>query len=127
MFNSVVEGCFIDNDCWTDGQVKTSSGADSCLVCNETQATQDWSWQADNTECDDGDSSTIFDVCSSGVCAGREFDMNWVERSEGTKPSVRAYHDMEYDAANGEVILFGGLGDNDTYLNDTWKWTPDGG
>ncbi len=125
--NSVTTGCYIDDACWTDGDIKTASGADACLVCRETEASQEWSWIADDTDCDDDDDTTVEDICTSGVCVGREFDMNWIELSYGTKPSERAYHDMEYDAAHDEIVLFGGLGDGNAYLNDTWKWTEEGG
>jgi hypothetical protein len=38
----------------------------------------------------------------------------------GTGPSARDHHAMAYDAANKNVIVFGGFGGS--YLSDTWKF-----
>jgi hypothetical protein len=37
-------------------------------------------------------------------------------------PLPRHRHDMVFDAARGEVVLFGGLATNGTRLGDTWVW-----
>jgi hypothetical protein len=44
---------------------------------------------------------------------------NWQELHPLTSPSPRREAAMTYDAMNGQVILFGGRGDNE-YLDDTW-------
>ncbi|MEW5988276.1 MAG: kelch repeat-containing protein [Chloroflexota bacterium] len=46
----------------------------------------------------------------------------WVERQPAHRPPVHYGHAMAYDAARGVTVLFGGLGDNVVYLNDTWIW-----
>ena len=37
-------------------------------------------------------------------------------------PPGRAHHAMVYDAARGRIVLFGGLGVDRSYMNDTWAW-----
>ena len=37
-------------------------------------------------------------------------------------PPARAHHAMVYDAARERVVLFGGLGADRRYLDDTWEW-----
>ena len=44
----------------------------------------------------------------------------WNQRSLGTNPAPRDNQGMAYDAAHGQVVLFGGY--NGTYFNDTWLW-----
>jgi hypothetical protein len=47
---------------------------------------------------------------------------DWIERATaGKKPRKRAGHALAYDAARGEVVLFGGL-DGAVELNDTWVY-----
>ena len=45
---------------------------------------------------------------------------NWVHRTPTTSPSARSGPSMVYDAAIGEVVLFGGY--NSGGLNDTWTY-----
>ncbi|HTT86635.1 MAG TPA: kelch repeat-containing protein [Acidimicrobiales bacterium] len=45
----------------------------------------------------------------------------WTEQSPATQPSARYGASMAYDAATGQVVLFGGLGQTGE-LNDTWTW-----
>jgi len=47
--------------------------------------------------------------------------INWTEKSPTNKPPARERHAMAYDAARGQVVLFGGLGARGP-LNDTWTW-----
>jgi hypothetical protein len=49
------------------------------------------------------------------------FAQTWVQQSPATSPAARAWHATAYDAARGQIVLFGGLG-NSGYLNDTWVW-----
>jgi hypothetical protein len=44
----------------------------------------------------------------------------WTQRLPSTMPSPRSNHSMAYDAARGEIVLFGGY-DTGT-LGDTWVW-----
>ncbi|HEY3626097.1 MAG TPA: kelch repeat-containing protein, partial [Terracidiphilus sp.] len=45
---------------------------------------------------------------------------SWQQQSPSTTPSARYIHAITYDAAHGQVVLFGGFGGGD--LNDTWLW-----
>jgi uncharacterized protein (TIGR03437 family) len=51
---------------------------------------------------------------------------NWTQESPQTSPSVRYSPAMAYDAAHGQVVLFGGAALNPDgtmkELNDTWVW-----
>ncbi len=46
---------------------------------------------------------------------------NWTEKTPVNSPSAREGATMAYDAAHGQVVLFGG-DDAAGYLNDTWVW-----
>ena len=46
----------------------------------------------------------------------------WTEEFPATSPPVRYLTTMAYDAATGNVVLFGGAGSNAKDLNDTWVW-----
>jgi hypothetical protein len=46
----------------------------------------------------------------------------WTQQSPATSPSARADHAMAYDAAQSQVVLFGGFTDSGTTLGDTWTW-----
>lgn len=46
----------------------------------------------------------------------------WVELDPQTSPPPRLATAIAYDPSISMVILFGGAGINDTYLNDTWAW-----
>ena len=51
--------------------------------------------------------------------------IDWVEKFPSTIPPARSNAMMAYDASNGTVVLFGGLGNPSIdygYLNDTWVW-----
>ena len=45
----------------------------------------------------------------------------WTRRNV-TAPPARANHVLAFDAARGEVMLFGGLSTSTTAYNDTWAW-----
>ena len=45
----------------------------------------------------------------------------WVQQHPATTPPARVGAQMAYDAASGQLLLFGGL--NGVPLNDTWTWT----
>ncbi len=48
---------------------------------------------------------------------------SWTEMFPAVSPSARAFHAMAYDAARGEVILFGGNGVGTS--GSTWAWDGD--
>jgi Kelch motif len=45
----------------------------------------------------------------------------WIEQAPATHPPARASASMVYDAATGNVVLFGGYNRFHS-LNDTWAW-----
>lgn len=45
---------------------------------------------------------------------------NWSQRFPARSPAPRASHKMVWDAARGEIVLFGGWGTG--LFNDTWVW-----
>src|SRR5207249_602692 len=46
---------------------------------------------------------------------------NWTQKSPITSPPGRFWHAMAYDAAHGQVLMFGG--DNgSSFDGDTWMW-----
>jgi len=48
---------------------------------------------------------------------------NWTKKSPATSPPARTGHAMAYDAARGQVVLFGGdIGGQCTDCSDTWIW-----
>lgn len=46
----------------------------------------------------------------------------WSVASPVNAPSPRSNHAMTYDAARGEVVLFGGYHSGDVFFNGTWVW-----
>ena len=46
---------------------------------------------------------------------------DWIEKTPATSPSPRERAAMAYDAATGQLVLFGG-GSSGGFLNDTWVW-----
>ena len=49
--------------------------------------------------------------------------MTWTQFTPVTRPAARGHHAMVYDDARNEVVLFGGLNQNFTGLNDTWVYS----
>ena len=49
---------------------------------------------------------------------------NWTQLAPATSPSARAGYAVAYDTLNQEAVLFGGAGPNNTYLSDTWLFSP---
>jgi Galactose oxidase, central domain len=47
--------------------------------------------------------------------------LNWTKQAPAASPSAREAVSMAYDAATGNVVLFGGLGAT-RILGDTWVW-----
>jgi len=48
-------------------------------------------------------------------------NVTWTQQTAGTSPAARATTAMAYDAAQNEVVLFGGYSNINTY-GDTWDW-----
>ncbi|MDR2014094.1 MAG: hypothetical protein LBP99_00520, partial [Azoarcus sp.] len=48
----------------------------------------------------------------------------WTQQFPADSPPARYWGTMAYDAARGQVVLFGGTGEN-SVMGDTWTW--DGG
>jgi hypothetical protein len=46
----------------------------------------------------------------------------WYQPSVEARPPARLYHSMTYDEAGSVVVLFGGLGKDGQYLDDTWEY-----
>ena len=46
----------------------------------------------------------------------------WIQESPQNSPSGRDGYAMAYDAAHGQVVLFGGQGASNNLLSDTWIW-----
>ncbi|MGB6724391.1 MAG: kelch repeat-containing protein, partial [Terracidiphilus sp.] len=52
--------------------------------------------------------------------------LTWTQQTYSTSPAARATNVMVYDAAEGQVVMFGGYG-NSGQVDDTWTWgTPQG-
>ncbi len=48
-------------------------------------------------------------------------NLTWTQQTSGTSPAARATSAMAYDAAQNQVVLFGGYSNINTY-GDTWNW-----
>jgi hypothetical protein len=48
--------------------------------------------------------------------------LSWVALKPASSPAPRFSASMAYDAASGQLILFGGGAQNAVYFNDTWTW-----
>src|SRR5438093_5651976 len=46
----------------------------------------------------------------------------WTQKSPANGPLARAEFAMAYDAAHGQVVLFGGVDCASNFLGDTWVW-----
>ena len=47
---------------------------------------------------------------------------SWTELAPTTSPSVRSGAAMAFDAARGQVVLFGGYDPSVGDVNETWVW-----
>jgi hypothetical protein len=75
--------------------------------------------------------SAVAGVCALLLLLGAECipahaQPNWVQESPSASPPARDYAALAYDAAQGQVVLFGGGGEPGGvccgYFNDTWVW-----
>lgn len=65
------------------------------------------------------------DYCSSFPYDNDTWSWNgssWIELYPPTRPSVRGYASMAYDASTGQLVLFGGGNGMTAALSDTWTW-----
>jgi hypothetical protein len=46
----------------------------------------------------------------------------WVQLAPAASPDPRAAEAMAYDPVSGKIVLFGGLGADETYFGDTWTF-----
>lgn len=46
----------------------------------------------------------------------------WTPQSPTNPPTARVFHGKSYDAAHGQVVLFGGFDSSYAVLGDTWTW-----
>jgi hypothetical protein len=125
------------------GQITLFGGQDSTNFDNET-----WTWDgATWTQLSPaasppptGNASMAYDATSGDVVlfggqvnTGYELSSdtwswdgtNWTQLAPGTSPSLRQFASMDYDAATGNLVLFGGqyvdfLSGTSTWFNDTW-------
>ncbi len=49
---------------------------------------------------------------------------NWTQRNPATRPPARWAAGMDFDPASKGLVLFGGEGDGDVFLGDTWLLVP---
>jgi hypothetical protein len=69
-----------------------------------------------------GGVNTNFDCC---LYYGDTWTWNgsaWTEQFPANSPSPRTVGAMTYDAAHGQVVLFGGQDQFNVYLDETWTW-----
>jgi len=77
---------------------------------------------------DSSNSNTVMFGGQSSITGGIVGDTwlwsngNWTHVFPTTSPVARWQQAMEYDSAQGQAILFGGLSATGTYLGDTWAW-----
>jgi len=69
-----------------------------------------------------GAASGVSATSQSGHSLGAESSSGWTQLETSSSPQARAWGVMTYDAADGYVLLFGGVGTG-TFLNDTWSYS----
>ncbi len=65
--------------------------------------------------------STISSTAMMGTWSYRAG--TWTELSPSSAPPARQYASLTYDAADSDVVLFGGLSPGGTFLSDTWTYS----
>jgi hypothetical protein len=58
-------------------------------------------------------------ICTASILTPANGQI-WGQASPANSPSARSHHAIAYDAAHGQVVLFGGY--NSGLLGDTWVW-----
>ena len=102
------------NEVCDDGGNEPGDGCSADCLSNETCGNSHVDFQL-GERCDDGN------ALSHDGCANRCLpeEMSWEQRVQGS-PSAREGHVIAYDAARGNVVLFGG--DDGDRRDDTWVW-----
>jgi hypothetical protein len=81
------------------------------------------------------DAATQTVMLFGGTASGGEMNDTWIWDGANWTPGVtaespvpRSGHSMAYDAARGEIVLFGGFhyADSPTWYSDTWVWDASG-
>lgn len=117
--NGVLDGGDSGEVC-DDGNVDSDDGCS--FDCSSTEICGNGIVDARQGEaCDDGDSLS-HDGC--GSCQPES--PAWERADQGpdgaAQPTQRMWHAMAYDAARGQVVMFGGQPGNSLFGNDTWLW-----
>lgn len=60
---------------------------------------------------------------SSYLVAQVKYELSFTEGATG--PSARTDHSAVWDAGNGRMLVFGGVDEGGSYLNDLWAYSPD--
>lgn len=59
----------------------------------------------------------------SAAVASSSSVLNWTRQAPATSPPALSGQPMAYDAATGNVVLFGGVNPNNTFVDGgTWTW-----
>jgi Galactose oxidase, central domain len=61
-------------------------------------------------------------VTPRAVLAGSVAASGWTRQSPAASPAPRDGAAMAYDAATGDIVLFGGVNGQGRSLGDTWTW-----
>ncbi|MBT9556790.1 MAG: S8 family serine peptidase, partial [Myxococcales bacterium] len=115
----------------------TCTVQDQCHVlgtCNPLNGICSNPNKPNNVPCDDGNTLTKNDVCTSGACAGAALNqvfesVGWVNWNMDPSPTQREGHAMatfgaKVLAVGGKVVLFGGYDPSTgAFLDETWTWT----
>ena len=72
-----------------------------------------------------GSRSMVFLDTASGPASSHTWTFDghvWSRQQPTTNPSYRVFESLARDDATGVVVMFGGMSDNRTFLNETWTW-----
>ncbi|HEX5216125.1 MAG TPA: kelch repeat-containing protein [Vicinamibacterales bacterium] len=112
--------------------VPTAAAAQSAVI--------DWSRQPQSGPTPRIEDTWVYDSVSARFVLFGGYDLNWnrlndiweynpaskawtdVTPAAGAVPQRRSGHAMAFDPVRRIVIVFGGLLDDQSYLNDTWEW-----
>lgn len=96
--------CFIEKVCYADGDARPMNPCERCLAVAAGEA---WTVQPNGTVCEDGDSCTLAEICTSGSCQGQAL----VCPDDGDPCTQEACH--EGGCATSPVPNGGGCDDGD--------------
>jgi len=70
-----------------------------------------------------GGANGVASLASAEVFVAPAIQLTWTQKCAATTPPARYAHDIAYDTARGQVVLFGGVNPSiNTNFNDTWVW-----